>query len=108
MTPALLLPSSLGTTEALWETPREAYAACCEALAEWDFRDRLGEIRTPTLVIAGTQDPVTPPAHAEELAAGIPAAQLAVIPDAPHLANVGRHPEFSRLVAGHLAAVEVG
>ena len=90
----------------LLETPREAHAACCEALAAWDFRDR--EIRTPTLVIAGAQDPATPPAHAEELAAGIPDAQLAVIPDASHLANVGRPREFSRLVAGHLAAVEVG
>lgn len=92
----------------LLETPREAYAASCEALAEWDFRDRLGEIRTPTLVIAGAQDPATPPAHAEELAAGIPDAQLGVIQDASHLANVGRPKEFSRLVAGHLAAVEVG
>jgi 3-oxoadipate enol-lactonase len=92
----------------LLETPREAYAACCEALAEWDFRDRLGEIQAPTLVIAGAQDPATPPVHAEELAAGIPDAQLAVISDASHLANVGRPPEFSRLVAGHLAAVEVG
>ena len=92
----------------LLETPREAYAACCEALAAWDFRDRLGEIRTPTLVIAGAQDPATPPADAEELATGIPDAQLAVIPDASHLANVARPPEFSRLVAGHLAAVEVG
>ncbi len=31
----------------LVDTPPEDYAACCEALARWDFRDRLADIRTP-------------------------------------------------------------
>ncbi len=55
----------------LVETPREAYAACCDALARWDFRGRLSELRASTLVIAGADDPATPPDHAELLAAGI-------------------------------------
>jgi 3-oxoadipate enol-lactonase len=91
----------------LVETPREAYAACCDALARWDFRGRLSELRASTLVIAGADDPATPAADADLLAAEIPLARLAVIPDASHLANVGQPEEFSRLVAGHLAAVEV-
>jgi pimeloyl-ACP methyl ester carboxylesterase len=92
----------------LVETPREAYAACCDALARWNFRGRLSELRAATLVIAGADDPATTPADAEMLAAGIPDASLAVIPNASHLANVGQPGEFSRLVAGHLAAMEVG
>lgn len=91
----------------LVETPWEDYAACCEALAAWDFRHRLGEISAPTLVIAGAEDPATPAEHAELLAAGIPNAKLAVLPGAAHLANVEQAETFSKVVMDHLAAVEV-
>jgi 3-oxoadipate enol-lactonase len=91
----------------LVETPPEAYAACCEALATWDFRDRLAEIRARTLVIAGAEDPATPAKHAELLAAGIPDATLVVLPAAAHLANVEQPQAFSKLVTDHLAPVEV-
>lgn len=91
----------------LVETTPEDYAACCEALAAWDFRDRLGEISAPTLVIAGAEDPATPAEHAELLAAGIPDAKLAVLPGAAHLANVEQAETFSKVVMDHLAAVEV-
>ena len=88
-------------------TPAEDYARCCEALARWDFRDRLSEIRAPTLVVAGADDPATPPEHAQLLAERIPRARLVVIDGAAHLANVEQPERFSRLVADHLAAVEV-
>jgi 3-oxoadipate enol-lactonase len=91
----------------LVDTPRDDYAACCEALAHWDFRDRLGEIQAPTLVIAAAEDVATPPEHAELLAEGIPNAKLVVLPDAAHLANVEQPDAFSKLVADHLARVEV-
>jgi 3-oxoadipate enol-lactonase len=93
--------------QALVDTPRDEYAACCEALAHWDFRDRLGEIQAPTLVIAAAEDVATPPEHAEVLANGIPDAKLVVLPDAAHLANVEQPEAFSKLVADHLAPVEV-
>jgi 3-oxoadipate enol-lactonase len=86
-------------------TPPPAYAACCEALARWDFRDRLAEIDAPTLVIAAAQDPATPPEHAELIARGIPDAKFVVLADAAHLANVEQADEFSRLVTEHLAPV---
>ncbi len=38
--------------------------------------DRLGEIRTPTLVVHGSDDPIFPFSHGEALAAGIPGARL--------------------------------
>jgi 3-oxoadipate enol-lactonase len=90
----------------LVETPREAYAACCQALARWDFRGHLGEITAPTRVIAAAEDAATPPAHAELLADRIPNATLAVLPDAAHLANVERAEAFSSLVAEHLTRVK--
>jgi 3-oxoadipate enol-lactonase len=91
----------------LVDTPRDDYAACCEALARWDFRDRLGGIRTPTLVLAGAEDPSTPLDHAELLAREIPEAKLVVLSAAAHLANVEQAETFSRLVTEHLAPVEV-
>ncbi|HUK94024.1 MAG TPA: 3-oxoadipate enol-lactonase [Gaiellaceae bacterium] len=67
---------------------REGYARCCEALAGFDFRDRLGEIEAPTLVLVGEEDPVTPPEVVETLNEGIPNTETVVVPHASHLANV--------------------
>jgi 3-oxoadipate enol-lactonase/4-carboxymuconolactone decarboxylase len=64
----------------------EGYAQVCEALAAFDVRDRLGEIRTPVVAVAGAHDVATPPASLEELAAGIPGAELRVLSDVAHLA----------------------
>ncbi|QIY99675.1 3-oxoadipate enol-lactonase [Streptomyces sp. S1D4-11] len=64
----------------------EAYAACCDALADFDLRDRLPEISAPTLLIAGRQDPATPPAHLREIADAVASATLVELPGASHLA----------------------
>jgi 3-oxoadipate enol-lactonase len=82
--------------------PPEGYAACCEALAAWDFRDRLGEVRAPTLVIAGADDPASPLPDVHALRDGIPGAQLAVLPGAAHLASVEQPEQFTALAAAHL------
>jgi len=81
---------------------REGYARCCEALALWDVRDELAGVTAPTLVIAASDDPSTPPPVVEAVAAAIPGARFATIPDAAHLANVERSAEFNRLLEEHL------
>ncbi|PZG15281.1 alpha/beta fold hydrolase, partial [Nonomuraea aridisoli] len=63
-----------------------AYAACCDALAAYDLRGELASITVPALVVAGREDPATPPAHARELADGIPDATLVELAGAAHLA----------------------
>ncbi|MBE3011685.1 3-oxoadipate enol-lactonase [Microbispora sp. NEAU-D428] len=80
----------------------EGYAACCEALAVFDVRDRLGDVRAPALVIAGADDPATPPAHAEVLARGIPEAELLVVPRAAHLATAERPDAVNEAITRHL------
>lgn len=82
----------------------EGYAACCEVLAGYDLRDRLGRITAPTLVIAGRDDPATPPAHARELADGIPGATLVEVAGAAHLAGVQRPEAVTTALLGHLGA----
>ncbi|MGA5898362.1 3-oxoadipate enol-lactonase [Streptomyces venetus] len=64
----------------------DAYAACCDALAAFDLRDRLPDIRVPCLLVAGRDDPATPPAHLREIADAVPGAALVEIPGASHLA----------------------
>jgi len=53
-----------------------------------DSRPFLSAIDAPTVVIAGEQDALTPPSLAEELADGIPAAELIRLPDCGHLSTL--------------------
>lgn len=57
---------------------RARHLALAEACATHDATARLGAIEAPTLVLAGGRDEVTPPHHAEELAAGLPDATLEI------------------------------
>jgi pimeloyl-ACP methyl ester carboxylesterase len=49
-----------------------------------DFTDRLGTIRAPALVLAGTEDPLSPVAVGEYLRDRIPGAELAVVAGGTH------------------------
>lgn len=82
-------------------TPAEGYAACCGVIERLDLRATLPNIAAPTLAIAGAQDPVTPPAHLEAIAARIPRARLEVLDGAAHLANVERAEGVNRLIREH-------
>ena len=85
-------------------TPREGYAGCCEALSAYDVTDRLGRIAVPTRVIAGAEDPGTPPEVGRSMVAAIRDADLVVIEGAAHIANLARPAQFRSAVRGHLAA----
>jgi 3-oxoadipate enol-lactonase len=80
----------------------EEYALGLEAIGGFDFRERLGDIQAPTLVIAGADDTATTPADAEALATGIPDSRLVVLDHAAHLANVEAPRAFTLAVLEHL------
>ena len=86
----------------LRSTPAEGYAACCDAIAEFDVRDRIGEIAAPTLVLAGAEDPATTPELMRELAEGIPGARFVVVPGAGHLPNATHPAEVNAELRSHL------
>ncbi|MFI5937740.1 alpha/beta hydrolase [Actinoplanes sp. NPDC051494] len=52
-----------------------------------DLRADLPRIIAPTLLIAGAQDPATPPSHSETIMEAVPGARLAVLSPAAHLAT---------------------
>ena len=80
----------------------EAYAACCDALAAFDIRAELPGITVPTLLVAGREDPATPPAHLREIADAVPGATLTEIPGASHLAPAERPEAVLAALRGHL------
>jgi len=83
-------------------TPDEGYAGCCEAIAGMDLRGDLHRITADTLVIAGADDPATPPSHAEAIVESIPGARLQIVPDAAHLATLEQPAAISALITAHL------
>jgi 3-oxoadipate enol-lactonase/4-carboxymuconolactone decarboxylase len=86
-------------------TSGEGYASCCEALADWDGRDDLARIVAPTLVIAGQQDPATPPATLATIADGIAGAHLRVLSPGAHLTSVEQAGLVTALIARHITTV---
>ena len=83
-------------------TPDAGYAAACAVIEHMDLTDGLPSIPAPALVIAGAQDPATPPEHAERIVAGIPDARREVLDPAAHLANVEQPEAVTRLIREHL------
>lgn len=86
------------------EVAAEGYAGCCEAIAAMDLRPVLGSVKARTLVIAGADDPATPPWHGAVIADAIPGARLRVIRGAAHLANVSQAAEVTAALLAHLTA----
>ena len=81
----------------LVETSSAGYAANCAAIRDADLRERLATIRTPTLVIAGTHDPSTPPSLGREIADAIPGARYLEL-DSAHLSNIEQAGAFNAAV----------
>jgi pimeloyl-ACP methyl ester carboxylesterase len=63
-----------------------------------DVSDILGQVRTPTLVVHRIGDRAAPVAQAEALAAGIPGAELVLLPGRSHLPYAGERDELVRTI----------
>ena len=84
------------------DTPPTGFIGCASAIRALDISDRINAITTPTLVIAGADDPGTPPAMSEVIAGKIAGARYAVIPAASHLSCIEQPASFLALVADFL------
>jgi 3-oxoadipate enol-lactonase len=83
----------------------QGIAAASRGMAERaDSTELLAGITCPTLIIVGEQDALTPPSIAQEYAAHIPGAQLAVISNAGHLSNLEQPEAFIQAVRGFLGS----
>lgn len=85
----------------LAQTSPQGYAANCAAVRDADFREQLGAIQAPTLIVCGSADPVTTVADGHFMAERIAGAQLLELP-AAHLSNVEAGEAFSQPVLAFL------
>jgi 3-oxoadipate enol-lactonase len=76
-------------------TPVQGYIGCSEAIRKLNYLDRLVEIRIPTLIMVGEDDPATPVAASEAMHKRIPKSKLVVIPSVRHFSNVEQSEVFS-------------
>ncbi|HUG82032.1 MAG TPA: alpha/beta fold hydrolase [Bryobacterales bacterium] len=83
--------------------PAEAVVLMLQALADRaDSTPGLAEIRVPTLVVSGEEDPLIPAAEMRDFAALIPDARHVVIPGTGHLPNLEDPEAFNRAVAAFI------
>jgi 3-oxoadipate enol-lactonase len=84
-------------------TDRNGIAAAQRGMAARpDFTEALGQIDCPTLVVVGLEDAITPVEEMRSIAQAIPQAQLAVIPEAAHMAPTENPDEVNRVIGAFL------
>jgi 3-oxoadipate enol-lactonase len=85
-------------------TSPAGYIAGARAIIDFDVLDRLPQVRTPTLVVCGDDDPGTPAEGNRKIAELIPGARYEEISPARHIPMM-EHPEiFNRILLEWLAA----
>jgi pimeloyl-ACP methyl ester carboxylesterase len=86
------------------ETGAEAFVRQNRAvIGRADSRPTLGSIPCPTLMIVGEHDMLTPPAHAEEIAKGIPGAKLVTLAGSGHMSPMEKPEEVTKLLVDFFA-----
>ena len=81
--------------DALRSGPVSIVSAAFAVLAA-DVRSDLAAVGTPVLLLLGEHDPLVPTQNAEELARGLPHAEIRVLAGAGHVPMSDRPDEFSR------------
>jgi pimeloyl-ACP methyl ester carboxylesterase len=92
-------------THEAWKLAQHAAVAYCRAVSQLNIRERLGEIRVPTLLIVGAEDGRTPVEESERMNRAIPDSLLKIVKGAGHLANVEKPAEFNRAVLAFIDSV---
>jgi len=83
-------------------TPVPGFVGCCHAIPKINLTARLKEIRCPSVVIVGKDDPGTPVAMAEDIHQALPGSKLVIIPSAAHLSNLEQPDAFNQALGDFL------
>jgi 3-oxoadipate enol-lactonase len=82
-------------------TTSAGYTASCAAIRDFDFREAVTAIRTPTCIIAGSHDPVSSIEDARFLQSSISNSQLVTLP-AAHISSTEAADLFNAAVSNFL------
>lgn len=96
------LPAALAA-ELIRGAGKPGFIQALQALLDYDFRHRLGEIACPALIIWGDSDRVITVRDADLFAELIPGSRKVVYEDTGHVAMLERPAEFNSLLAEFLA-----
>jgi pimeloyl-ACP methyl ester carboxylesterase len=82
---------------------RPGFVDALSALLDYDFRDRLGEIRVPTFIVWGNEDMLVPVEDASEFERLIPNSRKVIFEDTGHVPMLERPETFNSLLMEFLA-----
>jgi len=91
-----------------FEEDPEAYKSQLAAVLTFDFKDRLKDIRSPTLIVTGDQDKVVNPVNSYIMNQLIPNSKLVILKGAGHLAIIERSKDYNQLVLNFIREVNSG
>lgn len=83
-------------------TGAQGYINCAKAIRDMSQCHILADIKAPTIVIVGEDDPACPLSAAETLHNGIAESSLVVLKNAAHLPNIEKKDEFNAALLGFL------
>lgn len=86
------------------QTSDAGYVACCHAIMQLNYIERLSEIKTPVCLVVGAEDVATPVAASEAIHERIAGSELHILDNASHLSNVEQTEEFNAKLLPFLAA----
>jgi 3-oxoadipate enol-lactonase len=89
-------------------TSMHGYVGCMHAVLNHDVSGRLHKVSAPTLVISGSEDPVTPPTAGRAIAAAVNGARYEEIAGGRHFLNVEFADTFNRILIGWLSSSKAG
>ncbi|MCU1352645.1 MAG: putative hydrolase or acyltransferase of alpha/beta superfamily [Acidimicrobiales bacterium] len=84
----------------------DAFIASAQGMLDHDARDALRHTNTPSLVVVGTRDLLTPVPAARHLAHLLPRSELVVLPGAGHQLMQERPAELAELIDDFVAKIE--
>lgn len=74
------------------------YIGCAEAIRRLNYLDRLPEIKLPTLIMVGEDDPGTPVSASEAIHKRLSSSKLVILPSARHLSNIEQAEAFNEIL----------
>ena len=86
------------------ETTPAGYLGCSAAIMNFDFTGKLPSLRSPILVVCGSDDAGTPASGNRRLAGLVPGGRYEEIPGMRHFPNVEAPDTFNRIMMGWLEA----